>query len=248
MGCKKNMVKLLLVVFNVIAVIIGLALIGVGGYARMEYGEILSMTHDSYTNIPVVMMILGLIIFILGFFGCFGSYKESRVLLIIYSVLLIVVIMGEVVTIVVALIFKGKIDSEVEKGLTENFNDYIDGDDKAMGLIDDVQSTLECCGLHDSSTWTANTKWTANHTGKEIPVSCCVEELEEGEKCYAKTSGNATTDFFTEGCLDKAVNILENNMGLIIGLTCAFLVIQIFGVCLGCTLCKRIARDGYKEV
>ena len=32
-----------------------------------------------------------------------------------------------------------QIDSEVEKGLTENFNDYIDGDDKAMGLIDDVQ-------------------------------------------------------------------------------------------------------------
>lgn len=239
------MIKLLLVVFNVIAVIIGLALIGVGGYARLEYGEILSVTHDSYTNIPVVMMILGLIIFVLGFFGCFGSYKENRVLLIIYSGLLIIVIMGEVVAIVVSMIFKNKVGDEVEKGLTENFDAYIAGEEGAMDLIDDVQDTLQCCGLHNTTTWTDNGKWAGNHTGGEIPVSCCVEELEEGVKCFA----NATlTPFYEEGCYDKATRILDNNLGLIIGLTCAFLVIQIFGVCLGCTLCKRIARDGYKEV
>lgn len=243
------MVKLLLVVFNVVAVIIGLALIGVGGYARLEYGMILSVTHDSYTNIPMVMMILGLIIFILGFFGCFGSYKESRVLLIIYSVLLIVVIMGEVVAIVVSMIFKGKVGDEVEKGLTENFDNYIAKDEDAMGLIDDVQDSLKCCGLHNYTTWTDNKDWKKDHNQTmEIPVSCCVAELEDlqGGKCFG--GKNATTEYYEEGCYDKAVNILDNNLGLIIGLTCAFLVIQIFGVFLGCTLCKRIARDGYKEV
>jgi len=245
MGCKKNMIKLLLVVFNVVAVIIGLALIGVGGYARLEYGEILSVTHDSYTNIPVVMMVLGLIIFILGFFGCFGSYKESRVLLIIYSVLLIVVIMGEMVAIVVSMIFKGKVGEEVATGLTDNYNAYIDGDEDAMGLIDDVQDSLKCCGLHDTSTWTNNTKWNTDYPDDEIPVSCCVEELEEGAKCYANMT---LTAFYEEGCFDKATRILDNNLALIIGLTCAFLFIQLVGVCLGCTLCKRIARDGYKEV
>ena len=51
-----------------------------------------------------------------------------------------------------------------------------------------------------------------------------------------------------QGCYDKVYNTLADNAGLVIGITLGFIVIQIVGVCLGCVFCRRIARDGYKEV
>jgi putative Ca2+/H+ antiporter (TMEM165/GDT1 family) len=43
-------------------------------------------------------------------------------------------------------------------------------------------------------------------------------------------------------------NGLAESAGIVIGIVVGFIIIQMLGVCLGCVLCQRIARDGYKEV
>ena len=66
--------------------IIGLALLGIGAYSKYEYGDILAITESSFTSIPAMLMIMGGLVFILGFLGCFGSFRENRVVLIIVSI------------------------------------------------------------------------------------------------------------------------------------------------------------------
>lgn len=251
MGCKKNMIKLLLVVFNVIAVIIGLALLGIGAYSKIEYGDILSVSESSFTSIPTMMMILGVLVFILGFLGCFGSFKENRACLIIYTILLVIVLMGELVAIIITVIYNGKIKEQVQDGLEDKVASYIaydndnkKGDKKDKEIVDDIQASLKCCGTHGTNSYLDNETWSTAHKTK-IPASCCIPDKTEGE--YCETTGN-DANIYKEGCVDLATDALSDNAGLVIGIACAFVFIQIIGVCLGCVLCQRIARDGYKEV
>ena len=65
--------------------IIGLALLGIGAYSKYEYGQILSISESNFTSIPALLMILGVFVFILGFLGCFGAFRENRFLLVIVS-------------------------------------------------------------------------------------------------------------------------------------------------------------------
>ena len=240
------MIKLLLVVFNVIAVIIGLALLGVGAYSKYEYGQILSLSESKFTSIPALLMILGVLVFILGFLGCFGAFKENRVLLVIYSILLTLVLMGECVAIIISLIYKGKIESSVQDGLDEKIEAYIafdagsGGSEDDKDIVDKIQEMLDCCGVHGTDSYLNNTDW--KHAD-QVPASCCKTE---GEEKYCTITGNAGV--YTDGCLDIITTTLSNNTGLIVGIGFGFVFIQIIGICLGCYLSHRIKREGYKEV
>ncbi|XP_063680730.1 23 kDa integral membrane protein-like [Bolinopsis microptera] len=246
MGCKKNIIKLLLVVFNVIAVIIGLALLGIGAYSKYEYGDVLAITDSAFTSIPAMLMIIGVLVFILGFLGCFGSFRENRVVLIVYTILLVLVLMGEVVAIIISMIYKGKIEESVEDGLELKVEGYVTGIADDIEIMDKIQDTLQCCGIHGPETYTNNTEWLKNHSNVTVPASCCGSVTERDPiRRTCKTSNDL---LYTEGCLDLTTHTLKDNTGLIIGITMGFIVIQIIGVCLGCVFCQRIARDGYKEV
>eukprot|EP00116_Pleurobrachia_bachei_P009431 sb/3469693/ len=223
MGCKKNMIKLLLVVFNVVAVIIGLALIGIGAFTMYRYGDILSITESTFTSIPTVLIILGLMVFILGFLGCFGSFRENRALLIfikekVYDALEV------------------KTDEFIKYDITkkEMYKDSAE-------VVDQIQETLACCGVHGIETYTDNASWNKTHGTHTVPASCC-DDVTSG---YCNTKNNTVNG---EGCNEKVANTLSDNAGLVIGISFGFILIQIIGVCLGCVLCQRIARDGYKEV
>jgi len=242
MGCKKNMIKLLLVVFNVIAVIIGLALLGIGAYAKYEFGDILSVSESSFTSIPAMLMIIGVLIFILGFLGCFGSFRENRVVLIIYTILLVLVLMGEIVAVILSFIYKSNIVDAAEEGLNNKVGGYIDGVEDDIEIMDKIQETLDCCGVHGPANYTENAKWVKEHGNNTVPASCC-PAIEESD---AKTCKLA--DSYTDGCQDVVVDALGENAGLIIGIVVGAILIQLVLVILGCVFCRRVARDGYKEV
>ena len=65
--------------------IIGLALLGIGAYSKYEYGDVLAISDSAFTSIPAMLMIIGVLVFILGFLGCFGSFRENRIVLIVVS-------------------------------------------------------------------------------------------------------------------------------------------------------------------
>jgi len=233
-----------LVVFNVIAVIIGLALLGIGAYSKYEYGDVLAISDSAFTSIPAMLMIIGVLVFILGFLGCFGSFRENRIVLIVYTILLVLVLMGEVVAIIISMIYKGKIEESVEDGLELKVEGYVTGIAEDIEIMDKIQDTLQCCGIHGPDTYTSNKDWLEKHNNVTVPASCCGVDPEDA----ALTCNTSDNNLYTDGCLDLTTNTLKDNTGLIIGITMGFIVIQIIGVCLGCVFCQRIARDGYKEV
>ena len=73
----------------------------------------------------------------------------------------------------------------------------------------DVQSDFECCGIHKADDWIA--------ANLSIPNSCCP----------SPTSGCNATTAYSDGCLDKFVNWLEDRIYIVGAIGIAFAFIQV---------------------
>ncbi|NWH72103.1 CD63 protein, partial [Piaya cayana] len=70
-------IKFLVFVFNFIFWVCGVALIAVGVYAQVELAKALAVSGGSAAGSPLAIIVLGVIIFFIAFFGCCGAWKES---------------------------------------------------------------------------------------------------------------------------------------------------------------------------
>merc|ERR1712088_1116985 len=68
-------VKYLLFAFNLIFLITGLALIITGCVIQGVYSNYLDFLGDSFFNTPVLLVVVGCIIFFITFFGCWGAQE-----------------------------------------------------------------------------------------------------------------------------------------------------------------------------
>lgn len=55
----------------------GVALVAIGIYAQVAVAKALPAGGASATSTPVAILVLGVIIFFIAFFGCCGAWKES---------------------------------------------------------------------------------------------------------------------------------------------------------------------------
>lgn len=59
----------------------GLAVLIVGGVTQYSYNHYSNFVGDTWFSAPILMMILGGVIFVVAFFGCCGAIKESSCLI-----------------------------------------------------------------------------------------------------------------------------------------------------------------------
>eukprot|EP01103_Thecamoeba_quadrilineata_P016711 TRINITY_DN5660_c0_g1_i2.p1 TRINITY_DN5660_c0_g1~~TRINITY_DN5660_c0_g1_i2.p1 ORF type:complete len:204 (-),score=9.04 TRINITY_DN5660_c0_g1_i2:90-701(-) len=79
-------VRTFLVVLNVIFLIFGAILIAIGSYAINNLNVISQLVN---TGLPVGLIIIGVFVFILSFFGCCGASFHNRFMLLIYVFILL---------------------------------------------------------------------------------------------------------------------------------------------------------------
>ena len=88
-------VKYLLFSFNLIFLITGLALIITGCVIQGVYSNYLDFLGDSFFNTPVLLVVVGCIIFFVTFFGCCGAIKEHHGMTLAFSVFLALILIIE---------------------------------------------------------------------------------------------------------------------------------------------------------
>ncbi|PSN47126.1 hypothetical protein C0J52_14495 [Blattella germanica] len=71
-------VKYLLFVFNLIFLITGIAILAIGGIIQDFYSDYSDLLHGKFFVAPVLLLVVGVIIFIVAFFGCCGAIKENH--------------------------------------------------------------------------------------------------------------------------------------------------------------------------
>ena len=73
----------------------GLCLIVTGGVIQGVYSQYLDFLGDKFFNAPVLLVVVGCIIFFVTFFGCCGAVKENHCMTVTFSVLLALIFLLE---------------------------------------------------------------------------------------------------------------------------------------------------------
>ncbi|XP_021252048.1 tetraspanin-5 isoform X7 [Numida meleagris] len=162
---------------------LGIAFLGIGLWAWNEKGVLSNIS--SITDLggfdPVwLFLVVGGVMFILGFAGCIGALRENTFLLKFFSVFLGIIFFLELTAGILAFVFKDWIKDQLYFFINNNIRAYRDDID-LQNLIDFTQEYWQCCGAFGADDWNLNIYFncTDSNASRErcgVPFSCCTKD------------------------------------------------------------------------
>ncbi|XP_076451071.1 CD9 antigen-like [Babylonia areolata] len=246
MGCGTSCARLLLISFNFIFWLSGVAILGVGIWILVDpnlqdYLDVIHVSDEEYfKKAAYILLAFGAFVFLVGFCGCCGAIRNSKCLLGFYIFFLVIVFAGELAAGILAAVYKDEIIKEFDEGLAKTIkNDY----ETSAGPWDAVQKELECCGGLGPSDYDNSTWQNAQSNNAKIPLSCCV--LSNDQPVNAANCQSLSSDFHQKGCKDQLVDWVEDHSVILIGVGCGIAALQIFGLVFAICLCRSLNREKY---
>ncbi|XP_063683534.1 CD151 antigen-like isoform X2 [Bolinopsis microptera] len=238
MGVGTGLMKTLMFVFNGIVWVLGLVLFVVGIVVLVEGKNWNEIVDNKTVPVSVMLIVVGLIIAVVGFLGCFGAMKQSGNMLLAYSVILGLIIILQCVAGILAFIFSDESEEMIEDSLSSFIKDYTGSDDvNTDHLFNVIMEEFECCGINGYTDWNTETnklKWTQSN----VPDSCCVEMDDTCGWDYFVEDGAQKVEINKEGCLAKTVTAVKDNMKLVYICALAFVVVEFIQIIFSCVLRK----------
>lgn len=241
METSMKCVKYLLFIFNLIFAITGLALIIIGAIIQGLYSQYLDFLGDQFFNAPILLVVVGCLIFIVTFFGCCGAIKEHYCMTMTFSLLLMLVFLLEFGAGIAAYMLRSDVDTIIDGNMIKTMLNYgetnYDGVTRTWNM---VQHELKCCGAEDYMDW-KNTTFGRN--GDSVPESCCITDAEGCGVGILATPDEAGTRIYTQGCKDGFEKIIEGNVAYIGSIGIGVALIQVIGVICSCCLARTIKNE-----
>ncbi|CAN9500843.1 unnamed protein product [Ophioblennius macclurei] len=242
-------VKYTLFIFCYIFWVVSAVLIVVGVYAKIAKEK---DVVDSLSVDPALFLILlGSTLFLLNFFGCSGSLRNSTCLLNAFLVLLVLVLILQFAAAAVCFIFTEQVLERSERLLMRAVVRYRDDPD-LQNAIDFVQKKFGCCGVQSHRDWNRNPYFICNEGNPSleacgVPYSCCRNnsnqtvlntmcgygmQNQDQDQNQDREDQNENPDqnldqIFTVGCMDQISWWTKKNLMLVGGLTLAMLMLEV---------------------
>ncbi|XP_074652593.1 CD63 antigen-like isoform X2 [Tubulanus polymorphus] len=245
LGCG----RCLLIGFNIFWTILGLVLLGLGAAVKFAQDLVQGLLKKFLDTLPsssgitaqaasefmglinkisIPLIVIGVILFLIGIFGCCGACYKNRIMLIIYAAVVGLVVLTEVIAIIVIVAMKDTVKTK----LGVEFKSYIDKyyNDQAA----DIGSLLlnmgmmmgQCCGLNDYRDFDGAKNWDriitvdgANVT-KATPIACC-----KLKNPGFKMGLPAQSDWVNVTCIDQP-DSTNSNYKTVLLFACAVLIIK----------------------
>jgi len=235
-GCAASTVKCLVVFFNMLACLAGISLI-VSGSVGLTIGKKLleeRLTHVSgvggldvlkhLNSILIGIIVLGSIIFVMGFLGCAGGLLESPCLLGLFLFPMILLILIQLGVGIAAFVLKDRAEKDLSDLIVKTVNATVHADEKELAKIKTIWIKLmedfQCCGLDGT-----------NQSIHRMNLTCNVTVPNPSDK---------------DGCQNKVVAKLDGYIiiaGVIVLLFILFELTSVIFVC--CLCCSTGERNPY---
>ncbi|XP_023941805.1 CD63 antigen [Bicyclus anynana] len=236
-GAGMSCVKYLLFSFNLLFAITGLIILIVGAKSEINAHPYVDLTDESfYTSAPVILIIVGLIVFVVAFFGCCGAVKENHCMIVTFSVFLLLIFIAELAVGIAGYVKHTDLETSLMRSLNDSLKHYND-DPAVRQNFDIIQTDLQCCGINGYKDWESN--------GIPIPNTCCA-----GQEVVDNKLSNCTVSSPTlhqKGCLDEILVHLKPLTLLLGGVGVGIAFVQLLGVIFACCLARSI-RSQYETV
>lgn len=228
-----NCVKYLMFFFNFLFWLSGLILIIIGALVRDKYGDYISMAEHEFANAAVLIIVVGAVVFVIGFLGCCGAVRENYCMVTTFAVLMAVIFILEIVAGALGLSYKSKVNAVATDALNKALDQY-DTKAGANQLIDWAQTTFECCGVNGVADWEG--KGSANKT------NFCATPKTHGVKSCHKEKDCAKKEY-TSGCKPKFIELIKSNLMLVGGFAMGIAFIQLLGIVFACLMMRAIKGE-----
>jgi len=216
-------VKYLLFAFNFVFCLSGIAIIVVGAVIQTGYSDYTSFVPSYLSGAPILLIIVGSIIFFIAFLGCCGACQESYCMMITFSVFLGIIFILELAAGITALVNKETFTSGVYTAMDEVLKQAKNGNIESQQAWTTIQQGLKCCGVNGTLDWT---------TTPALLNNCCIDGVPEKGVC--------TKGFYTSGCYSSMKSLIHDNFVIVGGVAIAIAFIQIMGIVCACCMAGAI--------
>nr|XP_048274700.1 tetraspanin-8 [Myodes glareolus]XP_048274701.1 tetraspanin-8 [Myodes glareolus]XP_048274702.1 tetraspanin-8 [Myodes glareolus] len=223
--------------FNFLFWICGTLILALAIWVRVSKdGKEIVASGGAGTNPLVAVNILiavGAIIMVLGFLGCCGAVKESRCMLLLFFIGLLLILFLQVAAGILGATFKSESSRLLNETLHENVKLLTQSTEEAKKFQEAMisfQAEFKCCGLVKGAQ-----DWGANFN--EAQESCkCTEAPESQCSSYNGYKVN------TQTCLSLIKDLVEKNIIIVIGVAFGLAVIEILGLVFSMVLYCQIGN------
>lgn len=236
-----NCIKYLLFAFNSLIWVVGVVVLGVGIWALVQKGSLdnISMLTNKLFDPVLLLIVVGLILFFVGFFGCIGALRENILLLSLYVVMLCMILLLIIIGAIIVFALKDWLEDRIldsgVKDIIKNYRDDLD----LKNLVDWIQSDwLQCCGLERMEDWQENVYFNCSSPGVDacgVPYSCCrpqPKSVFQNTQCgNAVLRNSVRSNVHSEGCLGKGKQWFSDKMVAIAGSIVAVCFVLLLGIC-----------------
>lgn len=225
LSCGASVVKYGIFIFNLLCAVAGIALIVVGAIPLFKLDDIRdAFPENNPATVPIIIVVLGSVIFIISFFGCCGAIRENQCMVSTYAFFLLVLVILQIVIAVFAFMYAGELAAAAQRGFNKLW-DNRNTDEQTRIAIDGIQRGIRCCGSNGPADWGLTS----------IPQSCCDESV-----C---TILNA----HQQGCATLLYDFVSTSGLLIAWVAIVFAGIELVGVIFACCLANSIRNANRRQ-
>jgi len=189
--------RLVLIVVNIIFLIFGCVLMGVGSYAYNNHG----IGAFTGVTLPLGIVTLGVFIMFLSFLGCLSAWRESKIFLAFYFFFLVLLTFLLLVVGIAVYAKKNDAGSYIDSGWNSSSDD----------VKSSLQSFFWCCGLN---------AWNDSAAALPCPVSTDQNSPNTTQPCGPILKNDFYQQFSTVGTCGIVFAIL---MSLCVALVCCLI-------------------------
>ncbi|XP_076304160.1 CD151 antigen-like [Tachypleus tridentatus] len=235
-GCGK-IIKYAMFVANLIILICGIVVFSVGVWilADKSYMERL-MGSNMYVSSAAILIATGVIVVIISFLGCMGSYKEVKCMLLTFFILMFIIFIIMLVGGILGYVFRDEVDEKMKKEMLNSIPLY--GNDTAVTEAwDQVQKNLKCCGMKTEDSTMPYAIWSKNRAfqaDKKVPMYCCMKD----KNCQESPTDN--NSYKSIDCFEKSKTFVKDHAMVIGGVGVGIACVLILGMVLSCALYMMI--------
>lgn len=151
--------KYVLFIYNFIVMLFGGTLLGLATYFYVDTFEVSPKIWPIYSTFFILIIGIGLLTFIVGFFGCCGACKESSCMLCLYFTIIIAfcALIGTMVFLPEKFELKPQqikmdLQHDIQEIIQRSYTRY-NTTSFANMLVDKLQEEYQCCGSNNYTDW-----------------------------------------------------------------------------------------------
>lgn len=237
MASKLSCVKYVVVIFNFLFLLCGIAVAAMGAYTIFNSEDLSALIGDSMLKKGAYLLLAaGGAVILISTVGCFGALTENKCLLVLYFVVLLMTFLVQAVAGIMGFVFYGQLETYLKSHVEETMNTKYGR--KGFNLItlavDKMQMEFECCGFNSPEDWKNATYF---NSSSAVPISCCVDMTVND--CN-KVINNST--MYTQGCFPKLLSWVQGNIDIVGGLGIGVALFQLLGLSFTFCLCLRAGK------